>query len=486
MRQPRVLMRVLRPLFAALLFFSLVAPAQASPADEVYAITHVHVIPMDGERVLENQTVIVRDGRIEALGPAAAVAIPPGAVTIAARGQYLMPGLVDMHTHLLSDDRIANTYADEELAVILANGVTTARLNIGKPSHLRYRQAIADGALTGPRLYVASPQFSGRAFGRIFNGYAVTSPKEAEMAVQQAHASGYDFIKITFRIPPPVYDAIVATAAQVGLPVIGHVGPQVGLARAMKAGQQIEHLDEYMEALLPTDAPVPGGISGVGVWQRANWASLDYIDTARIPLLARQSVAAGIWNTPTLAFLNSAFGTGRSTTAIDNSPDARFVSPSVKAELLRGRQAFWSKPPDIAHRQKYVQFRNDLTRALYQAGAKLLAGSDAPEWMMLYGFTLHRELEHLVQAGLPPYAALETATRNPAEWLGALDTFGTVEVGKQADLLLLEANPLEDIRHTQRIAGVMAQGRWMNKAKLKKMLDASAAVLSEAPLLTDL
>lgn len=486
MRQPPACVGVLRRLLAAAALFLVAVPVQAHPADVVYAFTHVHVIPMDSERVLADQTVVVRNGRIAAIGPASAVAVPEGAVTIAARGQYLMPGLVDMHTHLLSDDRIANRYAEEELAVILANGVTTARLNIGKPAHLRYRAAVAEGTLTGPRLYVASPQFAGRAFGRIFNGYAVTSPQEAQMAVQQAHASGYDFIKVTFRISRPVYDAIVATAAQVGLPVIGHVGPEVGLARALAVGQQIEHLDEYMEALLPTDAPVPGGLSGAGVWKRAHWASLDYIDAARIPLLARQSVAAGTWNTPTLAFLNTAFGTGRSEAEVDNSPDARFVSPSVRAELLRDRNGFWATPPDPERRLRYVQLRNALTLALYEAGAKLMAGSDAPEWMMLYGFTLHRELEHLVEAGLPPYAALETATRNPAEWLGALDTFGTLEVGKRADLLLLDANPLDNIQHTQRIAGVMAQGRWLDKAALQQMLDAAAATLSEAPLLTDL
>ena len=452
------------------------------PDSSAYAILDATVIPMDRERALPHHTVLVRDGRIEAVGPAENLAIPDDATRIDGRGRFLIPGLMDMHMHLLSDDRIATSYGPDELAVVVANGVTSARIPIGTPAHLTYREAVIQGNLLGPSLFVASPQLSGRAFGSIFNGYAVTTPEEAEAAVHTAANAGYDAIKLTFFISPEVYEAAATAAREVGLPLIGHVGPRVGLARALEVGQQIEHLDEYFEALLPSDAGFARSVSGVGVWQRANWASLDVLDAARIPAVAQATVDADSWNTPTLTFLNTSFGSGRSLEEIEASPDARFVSPAVKDELLGGHRAFWSNPPPEAQRQRYVALRNDLTKAIYDAGGRLMAGSDAPEWLLLYGFTLHRELQSLVDAGLPPYAALEAATRNPAEWMGSLDEVGTIETGKVADLVLLADDPLADIAHTEQIEGVMLHGHWLDRAALDALLDASAAALSTAPL----
>jgi hypothetical protein len=243
------------------------------------------------------------------------------------------------------------------------------------------------------------------------------------------------------------------------------------------------------------------------VWLSENWESLDYIDEGRIEDVVRATVDAEVWNTPTLAFLNSSFGTGRSDAEIRESPDYRFVSPSVRDDLLAPRQRFWNNPPSEQRRRRYVELRNRITRELYRAGGRLMAGSDSPEWLMLYGFTLHRELESLVEAGLPPYAALRTATRSPALFLssrtsiraefatvdeagtirfasattGEVD-FGSIAVGKRADLVLLGGNPLDDIRNTRRIEGVVLQGGWLPKPRLDEMLEQSAATLSQAPL----
>ena len=449
---------------------------------DTIAFLSVNVIPLDREGMLADHNVIVDDGRIVDMGPAAVTPVPAAATRVAGDGRYLIPGLYDMHSHLLSDDRIADEYAGAELAVILANGVTSVRIPIGKPEHLELRRRIAAGKLLGPTLHVGSPQIAGQAFGSVFNGRAVHTPEEAEAAVRDFQLAGYDFIKLTFFVSLPVYEATVATAAELGIPVIGHVGPQVRLARALEAGQQIEHLDQYLEALLPADAPMENSLSGIGIWQRPNWESLEYLDESRIPEIARATAEAGVWNTPTLAFLNSSFGTGRSDAQITASDDYRFVSAEVRDELLRGRAVFWANPPPEAQRLRYVELRNRLTLALHKAGAKLMAGSDAPEWLLLYGFTLHRELESLVEAGLSPQVALEAATRNPAEWLGILDESGTIEIGKRADLVLLGANPLEEISNTRRIEGVMVGGQWLSRIGLDLLLDRSAAELSQAGL----
>jgi imidazolonepropionase-like amidohydrolase len=435
------------------------------------AFVNVNVIPMTGERVLPDQTVVVRDGRIASIGPSKRTRAPKDALVVDGRGLYLMPGLVDMHSHLFSDDEFPDELAGDELAIMLANGVTTIRLMIGTPEHLVLRERVKQGELLGPTIYAASPQLAGRSFGNHFNGRAVTNADEASRAVRDFKAAGYDFIKLTFWISRPVYDAVIETAKEVGIRVIGHVDPQVGLTRALEARQQIEHLDSYFEAVLADNSPLKVSVSGTSVWRMPNWESMDYIDENKIQQVAKATVKAGVWSCPTLTFLKLAFGTGQTDEEIQTRPDYRFIPQKLRDEMAGPRQHFWQAPPTAERRQKYVSVRNKLVKALYDAGGKIMAGSDAPEWYLLYGYTLHRELRNLVEAGLPPYAALEAATRNPAEFFGALDQTGTVETGKRADLLLLEANPLADVSNTERRAGVMARGRWLPQSELQQMLD---------------
>lgn len=449
-------------------------------ANRAVAFVNVNVIPMDRERVLPNQTVIVRDGRIALIGPAAKTKLPKDALRVDGRGKYLMPGLVDMHSHLFSDYEFPDELADEELAIMLANGVTTIRLMIGTPEHLVLREQVAGGKLLGPTIYAASPQLAGRSFGSIFNGRVVTTPDEARRAVRDFKAAGYDFIKLTFFISRPVYDAVIETAKEVGIRVIGHVDPQVGLARALEAGQQIEHLDAYFEAVLKDDAPLKVSVSGVNVWRMPNWASMDYIDERKIQEVATATAKAKVWSCPTLTFLKLAFGVGQSDEEIQTRPDYRFIPPTLREEMATLRQRFWATPPSEARRMQYVRVRNRLVKAIHDAGGKIMAGSDAPEWFLLYGYTLHRELKSLVEAGLTPYVALEAATRNPAEFLNALDRVGTVEKGKRADLLLLNANPLDDVANAERRAGVMVRGRWLTEDELRKMLDEIAPRFQKA------
>jgi imidazolonepropionase-like amidohydrolase len=434
------------------------------------AFVGVNVIPMDAKRVLKNQTVLVRGAAISEIGPAEKIKIPKDATRVDGRGKYLIPGLFDMHSHMFSDDKFPDRLAPDELAVMLANGVTTVRLMIGTPEHLLLRARIERGEILGPTIFAASPQLSGRSLGDIFNGRVVTTPDQARNAVRDFKAAGYDFIKLTFFISRPVYDAVIETAKEVGIRVIGHVDPQVGLARALEARQQIEHLDSYLEATLSDNAPVKASVSGVSVWRMRNWESLDYIEDKKIGEVARATAKAGVWSCPTLTSLKLAFGTGQSDEEIRKRPDYAFIPSRLREEMAGPRQRFWSSPPTEARRRRFVEVRNRLVKEIYQAGGKILAGSDAPEWFLVYGWTLHRELHSLVEAGLTPYGALEAATRNPAEFLGILSTVGTIERGKRADLILLEANPLEDISNTERRAGVMARGRWLTDSEIKKML----------------
>ena len=451
---------------------------------DVIAIEGVSVISMVAgeERVQRERTVLIEEEKIRAIGAAGELKVPGDARRIAGKGRWLLPGLVDMHAHLLSDDRIADEYAETELDVFLAQGVTTARIPIGHEALLRLRERVEARDVLGPTLFLASPQLAGRSFGIKFNGTVVTDAAEARAAVRAAHESGYDFLKLTFWITPEVFNAAVDEAGKLDIPVIGHVGPQVGLERAIEAGVQIEHLDQFFEALLPEGVPNDACVSGLAVWRPENWPSVSTLDAEAIPALAARVRDAGIWNTPTLSFLNSSFGTGRSLEELRSGPEWNMVSAEVRGDLLKGRERFWSDPPAPELRERYVALRNEITLALHEAGAPIMAGSDAPEWLLLYGFAMHRELEALVEAGLEPWEALEAATVTPSRWLGIADRQGTVAVGQRADLILLRDDPLADISNTRNIDGVFVRGSWLDRARLDAMLETASGRLSQAPL----
>lgn len=464
--------RYLLPLFLLAAFASAGA-RQTRPGVTVFE--NVNVIPMDRERVLRNQTVVVRDGRVAEMGDARKVKAPAGAQRVDGRGKFLIPGLVDMHTHLFSDDDFPDELAPDELTLMLANGVTTIRLMIGTPEHLALRGKVERGELLAPTLYVASPQLTGNARYAESNGRHVETPEQARAAVREFKAAGYDFIKLTNFITRPVYDAATETAKEVGIRVVGHVDTRVGVARALAAGQQIEHLDAYLEAVLKDDSPVKTSVSDIGLFKKENWVSLDHIDERKVREIARATARAGVYSTPTLTFFKITYGTGATDEEIRAYPDYRFAPPKKRERWERVSKRLRQDPPSEARRREYVRVRNLLVKEIHAAGGKLMAGSDTPEWFLLYGWTLHRELRSLVEAGLSPYAALEAATRNPAEYLKAADRVGTVARGRRADLVLLDANPLDDIANTERRAGVMSRGRWLPEAELRAMLDAVAA-----------
>jgi imidazolonepropionase-like amidohydrolase len=453
-------------------------PSRGALTAGLFTIKSVTVVPMTSEHLLKDFDVLVRDGRIAAVGPGGTVNIPREARAIDGRGKYLIPGLADMHVHLFCDEEAPSSVASGELAVMLANGVTSIRLMIGTPLHLMLRREIEAGSMLGPQLWVASPQFTGR---KDVNCRVVTTPEEAQAAVKEVADAGYDFVKLTLLISPPVFDAIIAEAARNGIRVVGHVDPRVGVARALAAGEHIEHLDNYLESVLSDAAPVRNSVSDRGVFRPKNWESLDYIDSKKIVEIARATARARVWTTPTLTMFKYAFGVGQSDEEIRKRPEWGLMPPKHRELYLGAHQRYWKNPPSEARRTRYDEVRNQLVKAVADAGGKIMAGSDTPEWFFGYGFTLHRELESLVAAGLTPYQALAAGTRNPAEFLHAASEWGTIEPGKRADLVLLAANPLEDIRNTNRIEGVGVGGRWMERPELERLIQNAAQRLSGAP-----
>jgi imidazolonepropionase-like amidohydrolase len=456
-------------IFAVLAIF--IALVSAAAAQGIVAFVGVNVIPMDRERVLKDRTVIVQDGTIIAVGNRASLKVPNGALSIDGRGKYLIPGLVDMHTHLLSDsDEYPDSIAMDELRVMVANGVTTVRFMIGTPELLALRERSAKEEIAAPTTYVASPHLTGREQG---NNFVVATPEDARNAVRSSKASGYDFIKITTFIKPEVYEAAVAEAAKQNIRVVGHADSRfVGVERAWKAGQQIEHLDGYLEMLLRDDAPMKGSVSDLYIYDPENWKSLDHIDDRKFAETARRTVESNPFVNPTQHFMKNTFGQPRSEASIRAQPDFRFYPEKVQKTFIDfyKKNRFITTVP-YETRAKWIAYRDRMIREIHAAGGKILAGSDTPEFLWLYGFTMHRELKALKDAGLSNYAVLAAGTRNAHEFFGTIDRVGTIQQGMRADLILLNSDPLVNIAATEDRAGVMLKGRWYPQTELNRWLD---------------
>jgi imidazolonepropionase-like amidohydrolase len=456
----------MKRIIVLLFLLSVFIPARAQTQT---AFVDVNVIPMDKERVLQHQTVIVRNGVITEIGDVKRIKIPAGAQRIDGAGKFLIPGLTDMHVHLFTDDEFPDELAEDELRIMIAYGVTTIRLMTGTPEQLLLRRKSAAEEIVAPAIYAASPQFTGR---KSTNAHVVTTEAEARAAVSKSKQEGYDFIKVTTYLKAEVYEAIVDEAAKQNIRVVGHADSRtVGLTRALKAKQQIEHLDSYLEALLPESSPIKGSVSDIYLYNPKNWESIDYLDESKIPEIARQTVNSNPFVVPTLHLFKFTFGKGRSEESFMAQPDIRFYPKKVVDLWMGVSKKYLSTAAPIEKREKYIGIRNKLVKAIYDAGGHVMAGSDTPEWLMLYGHTLHLELVDLRDAGLSNYAALEAATRNPALFFGTLNKTGTIEKGKRADLVLLDGDPLDDISNTQKRAGVMLKGKYYDQAEMNKWLD---------------
>lgn len=411
---------------------------------------------MDRERVLRGQTVVIQGERIVAMGSSNSIDVAPEAYRIDGRGKYLMPGLTDMHVHLLEE---------EDLVLFLANGVTTIRTMWGEdPWSLDWRRRVNDGELIGPRIYAAGPVVDGSWPGAERERGVIVDDPEAAFALVATHKErGYDFIKILSHLSPVSYDAVLSAALRLDIPVVGHVPYQVDLTAALTSGQRsIEHLEGYNFALMADDAP------SIDLDDRAAWLKpWEYFDESKLEPLATATAQADVWNVPTLVIIMNGRIFPEELGEKLGQPNLRYVIPYMLD--------YWAEREYIAEEARITRetdaYRKQTVKALSDAGARLLLGTDTPQFFVVPGFSIHEELEHFVDAGLSPFEALRAGTSNPAEFLGAANDFGTVEVGMIADLMLLDENPLDDITNTTRRAGVMVRGEWFSAVRLQGMLE---------------
>ncbi len=438
-------------------FFLLVALILAQTATgqsttTVTAFVNVNVLAMTSEAILLQQTVLVDGASIVQIGDVDRVPVPEGAEIVDGTDRFLMPGLTEMHAHIPG----AGTQGlDRVLTLFVANGVTTTRGMLGQPSHLRLRQQLLDGEVFGPRLFTSGPSFSGNS---------ISGPDDATRKVRSQHAAGYDFIKLHPGLNAAEFAAIANTANSLGMPFAGHVPAAVGVEGVLAAGMAtIDHLDGYFAALLPVDSDGAGGYGGFGDLLLTDEAAID-----RISEVAADTARAGTWNVPTQALFEHRVSEV-TVSELRNRPEMRYMPKSTVDDWAAAKERQLNERDfDAELAARAIEIRRMLIMALHEAGAGLLAGSDAPQVFNVPGFSLHRELGFMVASGLTPYEALRTGTTAAAEFLGT--NTGAVTVGRGADLLLLDANPLEDISNTRRIHGVMLRGSWHSAAELADRL----------------
>ncbi|HSM09045.1 MAG TPA: amidohydrolase family protein [Gemmatimonadota bacterium] len=417
-----------------------------------HAFVDVTVVPMDRDRVLENQTVLVDGDRITRVGAAAEVEIPEGTVRIEGNGLYLMPGLAEMHAHIPGSNA-PRAYLENTLFLYLANGITTIRGMLGEPAHLELREQAQRGEILSPRIYTSGPSL---------NGNSVDSPERArEMVLAQAEA-GYDFLKLHPGLSRAAFDAIDATADEVGMPFAGHVSLDVGLARTLEAGQAtIDHLDGYVEAMAGPPHAQSSQFFGLNLVGEA--------DLDELPRLVGETVEAGVWNVPTQALFPDFLG---DPDELLRRPELRYVSAQQAQQWAGSVRQMTSNPSFSADDgRRFLELRRRVLKSLHDAGAGILLGSDAPQVFNVPGFSMHEELAEYVRAGLSPFEALRTGTVEVARFYGVDDERGTVAEGMVADLVLVRGNPLEDVGNVREPAGVMLRGRWLPGDQIEQRLE---------------
>ncbi|WP_249228163.1 amidohydrolase family protein [Kutzneria sp. CA-103260] len=405
-------------------------------------VTDVTVLdPADGS-VHTHQDILLRDGRIAAVG----ASVEAEAEVLAGEGLVALPGLWDMHVH---------TFDESTLPKFLARGVTGIRHMGGAPVHLAWQARLRGGDWLVPRMVFASRILDGPRPSRP-GSIALTSADEATAAVAQCVADGAEFLKVYAQLPPEAYAAIAAT----GVPFAGHVPWAVSIATAAASGQRsIEHLDGLALGTSTAETEIRAGLSTLDVRDPAGMfarlSELNHVaamthDPARLASLCRVFLRHDTWHVPTLAVLHAKATIG--------TPEFQLTPylPDIEPALRPAWAGSWS-PDAAAKEREQAVFRHSLhlVRELHQAGVPLLAGTDT----FVPGHSLHDELGLLVRAGLSPLDALRAATSAPARFLGVAERFGAIAPGMAADLLLLDANPLDDIANTRAIRAVIMGGR---------------------------
>lgn len=446
------------------------------------AITHVTVIDATGAAPQQNSTVVIEKQHISEVGPSASTPIPRGTKVIDGSGKFLIPGLADMHIHLTGAGEPEGS-REFIIPLLVANGITTVRDMGGRVDSLKQLRAeINSGKRMGPQIFFTGPYLDGNP-PSFQPSIVVQSPAEAVAAVDKLRGEGVDFIKVQSRLLPEPYYSIAAESKKQEIRFVGHVPDSITAAAASDAGQaSIEHLTGVLLGCSTREeelrqrqlAPRPKGESKEKALARERVWTRDLLDSfsgERATSLAEKFHANGTWQVPTFPTLvHLGFVTPQ--TDLGRDPKVKFVPVKVRESWEQGRkeQLDGRDADDFAERAEIIRRYLEIMGKMKANGVPVMAGTDAAAPNVFPGFSLHEDMAFLVEAGLTPMQALQAATAGPAEFLHRSGEQGTIQAGKRGDLVLLDANPLEDIRNTEKIRAVAINGKLLDRRDLDALL----------------
>ena len=426
------------------------------------AFTHVNVLPMTSDAVVADQTVVIADGVIVEVGAADEVEVPRGATIIDGSGGYLMPGLAEMHAHVPPGDNPPREEVEDILFLYVANGITSIRGMLGSAYQIPLADEIENGDVLGPNFYVGAPSI---------NGGSAPTPADAERLIRAHVEAGYDLQKIHPGVPLEAWDHMVQVAQAAGLTYSGHVPADVGLVHAIETGMStVDHLDGYIQAIVSDDvqAQVSAGPISLGGLARG-------FDEAKLEEIIAMTIEHDVYVVPTQYLWRNLYG-APDADAMLMQPEMRYVSPETRDGWRRRAEGGGRGPADEV--ALYLGLRDRILKALSDAGAGILMGTDSPQLFNVPGFALHRELAVMSEAGMSNYEILKSGTVTVGEYvashLGLDGKFGTVVPGQRADLVLLGSNPLDELANLFDRVGVMVRGRWVSREEIDAGLEALA------------
>lgn len=428
------------------------------------AFTDVSVLPMTGEVVLADQTVVVVDGVITEMGAASEVRVGAGATIVDGTGRYLMPGLSEMHAHVPPGTDPPRDAVEDILFLYVANGITTIRGMLGSEYQIPLADELETGDVLGPAFYVGAPSI---------NGNSAPTAADAERLIRAHAAAGYDLQKIHPGVSLETWDRMVEVAAESELTFGGHVPTDVGLVHAIETGMStVDHLDGYVQAVASDDV-----VAQVNTGQEISLEGLvNGVDEAKIDEIVALSLERNVYVVPTMYLWENLYG-AQSSEPFLAQPEMRYVSAQQREGWRRQAAPGPRGAPDVV--EAFLELRKRILKELSDAGVGILMGTDSPQMFNVPGFALHRELMVMSEAGMSNYEILRSGTAAVGEYvrdhLDIPHQFGTVAVGERADLVLLGANPLDDLDNLTDRVGVMVRGRWVPRAEIDAGLEALAA-----------
>ncbi len=413
---------------------------------------NVNIIDVRDGSIRENSFVVVDSGRIKLISSHIDNE-SAFSQQIDGSDKFMLPGLAEMHAHIPSPPT-SQIRTEHTLYLYLANGITLIRGMLGHPSHIVLRQLVAKGKIIGPRIITSSPSL---------NGNTVRSPEEARKKVTAYAEQGYDFLKIHPGIKLDAFEELVVTAREKEISFAGHVPVDVGINRALESGfATIDHVDGFLEGLVPAEANVDPSSNGFFGF---NFTSL--ADTTRINALVELSKEHGVWVVPTQTLFERWFAP-TSADEMLSEPEMQYMPQAVLNNWKQRKLESTGKGSQFDEELwvDFIRIRRQLIRSIQDNGQGLLLGSDAPQLFNVPGFSIHREMETMIEAGLSPLEVIQSGTINVAEYLQLQDEMGEIKEGMIADAILVNRNPLDDISALKELSGVLNKGRWFSKAEL--------------------